>query len=331
MNIENCPVIVKRIDDLLTLANMIENEGNCDIRKILKQSAVYMIREIAAYYNPPDDVTPEEVETETVYTPTDKGKEELREEPPKRKRGRRKKDEVQETTPESVEPEPSAPVEPEPLPSLPSVPVESEDSPLDPEPVQRSRSLVFDSGCLDKRFPRVQDIMDITDEFLSTANVSPVVLANSCATRGEHPFYKGPASFIWYLDEERRRFYMAGLFDDEKFYPELTDLIDAARLKEADVVGPDMTFVASVIDTDTLLPVEPVIVEDDPEAVNRLRAGGMKRILDDLKEAGVEEEQAKTVARFMTRFGIDAQVEEDLGTVAALHLDPMEKNPDVRF
>lgn len=57
----------------------------------------------------------------------------------------------------------------------------------------------------------------------------------------------------------------------------------------------------------------------------------MKRILDDLKEAGVEEEDAKTLARFMTRFGIDAQVEEDLGTVAALHLDPMERNPDVRF
>lgn len=322
MNIENCPVIVKRIDDLLTLANMIENEGNCDIRKILKQSAVYMIREIAAYYNPPDDVTPEEVETETVYALTDKGK---------KKRGRRKKDEVQETPPESVEPEPPSPVEPESLPSLPSAPVESEDSPLDPEPVQRSRSLVFDSGCLDKRFPRVQDITDITDEFLSTANVSPVVLANSCTTQGEHPFYKGPASFIWYLDEERRRFYMAGLFDDEKFYPELTDLIDAARLKEADVVGPDMTFVASVVDTETLLPVEPTVVEDEPDAVNRLRAGGMKRILDDLKEAGVEEEDAKTLARFMTRFGIDAQVEEDLGTVAALHLDPMEKNPDVHF
>lgn len=322
MNIENCPVIVKRIDDLLTLANMIENEGNCDIRKILKQSAVYMIREIAAYYNPPDDVTPEEVETETVYTLPDKGK---------RKRGRRKKDEVQESPTESVEPEPPAPVEPEPLPSLPSAPVESEDSPLDPEPVQRSRSLVFDSGCLDKRFPRVQDITDITDEWLKTTNVSPVVLANSCTTQGEHPFYKGPAAFIWYLDEERRRFYLAGLFDDEKFYPEITDLIDAVRLKEADVVGPDMTFVASVIDPNTLLPVEPTIVEDDADAVNRLRAGGMKRILDDLKEAGVGEEDAKTLARFMTRFGIDAQVEEDLGTVAALHLDPMEKNPDVRF
>lgn len=319
MNIDSYPVILQRIDNLRTLAQMIENEGNCEIRNILKHSAVYMVQEIAVYYNPPVDVTPEEVETETVYTLPDKGK---------KKRGRRKKDEVQESP---AEPEPPAPVEPEPLPSLPSAPVESEDSPLDPEPVQRSRSLVFDSGCLDKRFPRVQDITDITDEFLSTANVSPVVLANSCTTQGEHPFYKGPAAFIWYLDEERRRFYMAGLFDDEKFYPELTDLIDAARLKEADVVGPDMTFVASVIDPDTLLPLEPTLANDDPEAVNRLRAGGMKRILDDLKEAGVEEEQAKTVARFMTRFGIDAQVEEDLGTVAALHLDPMERNPDVRF
>ena len=324
---DNYPVILQRIDNLRTLAQMIENEGNCEIRSILKHSAIYMTQEIAVYYNPPDDVTPEEVETETVYTLPDKEKDEQ----PKRKRGRRKKDEVQESPPESVEPESSAPVEPESLPSLPSATVESEDSPLDPEPVQRSRSLVFDSGCLDKRFPRVQDITDITDEFLSTANVSPVVLANSCTTQGEHPFYKGPASFIWYLDEERRRFYMAGLFDDEKYYPELTDLIDAARLKEADVVGPDMTFVASVIDPDTLLPLEPTLANDDPDAVNRLRAGGMKRILDDLKEAGVEEEQAKTLARFMTRFGIDAQVEEDLGTVAALHLDPMERNPDVRF
>lgn len=284
------PILV-RINNLHTVAMMIENEQNCSIRKVMTDGARLLIREIAAYYDPPQDVTPEPVE-------------------PKKKRGRKKKEEVQENVPEP----------------------ESEDSPLDPiEPVQRSRSLVFDSGCLDKRFPRVQDITGITDEFLATANISPVVLANSCTTQGEHPFFKGPAAFIWYLDEERRRFYLAGLFDDEKYYPELTDLIDAERLKEADSVGPDMAFVTSVVDTDTLLPVEPVVVDDDPDAIERLQNGGMKRILDDLKDAGVDIEDAKTVARFMTRFGIDAQVEEDLGTVAALHLDPMEKNPDVHF
>lgn len=297
------PVILKRIDNLRTVATMIENEGNCDIRSILKQSAVYMIQEIAAYYNPPEDVTP---------VPVDQA-------PPK-KRTRKKKEE--EPAPIPVDQDPPKP-EPE-----------SEDSPLDPvdsETAQRSRSLVYDSGCLEKKFPRVQDITGITDEWLETSNISPVVLANSCTSKGEHPFFKGPAAFIWYLEEERRKFYLAGLFDDEKFYPSILDLIDAARLKEADAVGPDMSFVASVIDSDTLLPVEPTLAEDDPDAVNRLREGGMKRILDDLQEAGLDNEQAKTVARFMTRFGIDAQVEEDLGTVASLHLDPMEKNPDVRF
>lgn len=308
------PVILRRIDNLRTIQQMIDKEQNCSIKKTLVDGARLIVKEIDLYYNAtPDDVTPEPVETETVYTLTDKGKEELQEEQPKKKRGRKKKEEVQENISELE-------------------PVESEDSPLDPiEPVHRSRSLVFDSGCLDKRFPRVQDITDITDDFLATANISPVVLANSCTTQGEHPFFKGPAAFIWYLDEERRRFYLAGLFDDEKFYPELTDLIDAERLKEADSVGPDMSFVTSVVDTETLLPVEPVPVQDDSDAVNRLREGGMKRILDDLKEAGLDGEDAKTLARFMTRFGIDAQVEEDLGTVAALHLDPMEKNPDVHF
>lgn len=303
------PILV-RINNLHTVAMMIENEGNCDIRNTLRQGAMYMIKEIAAYYDPPEDVTPEPVD-----------------QAPPKKRARKKKEEEPAPTPVD-----QAPPEQEP---------ESEDSPLDPvDPedryvtlttVQRSRSLVYDSGCLEKKFPRVQDITGITDEWLETSNISPVVLANSCTSKGEHPFFKGPAAFIWYLEEERRKFYLAGLFDDEKFYPSILDLIDAARLKEADAVGPDMSFVASVIDPDTLLPVEPTLAEDDPEAVNRLREGGMKRILDDLQEAGLDNEQAKTVARFMTRFGIDAQVEEDLGTVAALHLDPMEKNPDVRF
>lgn len=291
------PILV-RINNLHTVATMIENEANCDIRSTLRQGALYMIREIEAYYNPPEDVTP---------VPVDQA-------PPK-KRTRKKKEEEPAPTPVD-----QAPPEPEP---------ELEDSPLDP--VQRSRSLVYDSGCLEKRFPRVQDITGITDEWLETSNISPVVLANSCTSKGEHPFFKGPAAFIWYLGEERRKFYLAGLFDDEKFYPSILDLIDAARLKEADAVGPDMSFVASVIDPDTLLPVEPTLAEDDPEAVNRLREGGMKRILDDLQEAGLDNEQAKTLARFMTRFGIDSQVEEDLGTVAAMHLDPMEKNPDVHF
>lgn len=316
--------ILVRINNLYTVAAMIENEGNCDIRSTLRQGALHMIREIEAYYNPPEDVTP---------VPVDQA-------PPK-KRGRKKKEtisEIEKHLPWPPEPESEdssldqAPPEPEPV-------SESEDSPLDPvdpdEPyvttAQRSRSLVYDSGCLEKKFPRVQDITGITDEWLETSNISPVVLANSCTSKGEHPFFKGPAAFIWYLEEDRRKFYLAGLFDDEKFYPSILDLIDAARLKEADAVGPDMSFVASVIDPDTLLPVEPTLAEDDPEAVNRLREGGMKRILDDLQEAGLDNEQAKTVARFMTRFGIDAQVEEDLGTVASLHLDPMEKNPDVRF
>lgn len=298
------PILI-RINNLHTVAMMIENEANCDIRSTLRQGALYMIREIEAYYNPPEDVTP---------VPVDQA-------PPK-KRARKKKEEEPAPTPVD-----QAPTEPE---------HESEDSPLDPEDryvtiSQRSRSLVYDSGCLEKKFPRVQDITGITDEWLETSNISPVVLANSCTSKGEHPFFKGPASFIWYLEEERRRFYLAGLFDDEKFYPSILDLIDAARLKEADAVGPDMSFVASVIDPDTLLSVEPTLAEDDPEAVNRLREGGMKRILDDLQEAGLENEQAKAVARFMTRFGIDSQVEEDLATVAAMHLDPMEKNPDVNY
>ena len=308
------PVILKRIDNLRTVATMIENEANCDIRNTLRQGALYMIKEIEAYYNPPEDVTP---------VPVDQA-------PPKKRTRKKKAENISE-----IEKHLPWPPEPESEDSSPDqAPPESEDLPLDPvypETPQRSRSLVFDSGCLDKRFPRVQDITGITDEWLETSNISPVVLANSCTSAGEHPFFKGPAAFIWYLEDERRKFYLAGLFDDEKFYPSILDLIDAERLKEADTVGPDMGFVSCVIDTNTMLPLEPALAEDDPDAINRLREGGMKRILEDLQEAGLDSEQAKAIARFMTRYGIDAQVEEDLGTVAALHLDPMEKNPDVRF
>lgn len=300
------PILV-RINNLHSVAMMIENEGNCDIRSTLRQGALYMIREIEAYYNPPEDVTP--VEVEEV------------EEPPKKKRGgRKKKEEITEPEPE-VESGDSSPLDPEPEPEMV----------ISVHPPGMSLSLVYDSGCLDKRFPRMQNIIGITDESLESSNISPVVLANSCTSLGEHPFFKGPASFIWYLGEERRKFYLAGLFDDEKFYPSILDLIDAVRLKEADVVGPDMSFVSCVIDTNTMLPVEPTLAQDDPDAINRLREGGMKRFLDDIQGAGLDNEQAKTLARFMTRYGIDSQVEEDLGTVAALHGDPMEKNPDVRF
>lgn len=293
----NTEQLLGRIEGLRTLALMIDGEPVCEVRKIYLMGFNALARMLAEHYNPQEPVT---------------HLEEITPEPPApKKRGRKPK--VKEETPADQDHQP----EPEPEP-------ESQDSELDPN--TDNHDLVFDSDCLITDFPRVTNLSTITDEWIESSNISPVVLANSCTSHGDHPFFKGEPSFISYLPQDRWAFYMAGLFDLPN---SILELIDAQRLDECEHSGgPNMDFVLSTIDPQTRLPREPVRVEDDQDTINELRTGGAMKFVEALGE-GVE--NGKALLRFMSRFGIHKELMADLEEILAAHNDPDERNPDVHF
>lgn len=299
----NTEQLLERIEGLRTLALMIDGEPVCEVRKIYLMGFNALARMVAEHYNPQEEVT--HLEEITPESPAPK------------KRGRKPK--VKEETPadqdHQSEPEPEPGPEPEP---------ESQDSELDPN--TDSHDLVFDSDCLITDFPRVTNLSTITDDWIGSSNISPVVLANSCTSHGDHPFFKGEASFISYLPQDRWAFYMAGLFDLPN---SILELIDAQRLDECEHSGgPNMDFVLSTIDPQTRLPREPARVEDDQDTINELRTGGAMRFVEALGEGA---ENGKALLRFMTRFGIHKELMADLEEILAAHNDPDERNPDVHF
>lgn len=315
----NTDNILRQLENLRSLALMIDSEPVCEVRKIYIDGFNVAARMVAEFYNPEEPVT---------------HLEEVKPEP--KKRGRKKKEETptdqahpeQEPPPDQDRPESedSAPSEAEPPPSPPLG--ESEDSELDPNPASlpQEHDLVFDDDCLITDFPRVTNLHTVTDDWIYDSGISPVVLANSCATQGDHPFFKGVPSFISYLPADRWPFYMAGLFD---CFDNILQLIDAQRLDECEHSGgPNMDFVISIIDPETRLPREPQTLPDDPETINELRTGGAMRFVEALGEG---QENGKALLRFMTRFGIHKELMGDLEEILAMHNDPDERNPDVRF
>lgn len=317
----NTEQLLGRIEGLRTLALMIDGEPVCEVRKIYIDGFNVLARMVAEHYNPQEEVT--HLEEVTPEPPAPK------------KRGRKKKEETsadqdrsseQPTTSAAQAPLPPPPPEVEINPPFP--PGESQDSELDPNPAPApvDHALVFDDDCLISDYPRVMDLHLVTDEWIENSGISPVVLANSCATQGDHPFYKGVPSFISYLPPDRWAFYMAGLFDTTE---NILDLIDAQRLDECEHSGgPNMDFVISVIDPETRLPREPQTLPDDPDTINELRTGGAMRFVEALGEGA---ENGKALLRFMTRFGIHKELMGDLEEILAMHNDPDERNPDVRF
>lgn len=320
----NTDNILRQLENLRSLALMIDSEPVCEVRKIYIDGFKMAARMVAEFYNPQEEVT---------------HLEEVKSEP--KKRGRKKKEETpadqdrseQEVPPDQAhqggapegashpEPEDSAPSEAEPPPLG-----ESQDSELDPNPALQEHDLVFDDDCLITDFPRVTNLSTVTDDWIYDSGISPVVLANSCATQGDHPFFKGVPSFISYLPPDRWAFYMAGLFD---CFDNILQLIDAQRLDECEHSGgPNMDFVISIIDPETRLPREPQTLPDDPETINELRNGGAMRFVEALGEG---QENGKALLRFMTRFGIHKELMGDLEEILAMHNDPDERNPDVRF
>lgn len=243
------------------------------------------------------NITEEETKEEKV-------EEEKPLEQPKR-RGRPKKTEKVE-----VEPEP----EPEPEPE------EKNEQP------SRAREINFDSG-LEKGLAAYSTIEGVTDDTIVNEKLGPIPLANSLPKQGEHPFFKGPAQFVWYLDMERWPMYLANLLENKEFYPDQLSLYDAKRFEEAKRVGVDIEFVTALVDKETKRMVS---IEDFKEADYADDEKGMEALME-LKDTGflkkfvAEIDPEKKLLKFLTRFGQNKHIAEDLQTIYEEHTEHPNK------
>lgn len=193
--------------------------------------------------------------------------------------------------------------------------------PASPAPSETPASLVFEirppGAGLDPRLGTIDFVETLSDELIDKFNISPILLANSVGKRGNHPFYRGSAAYIWYLPKERRTHYLSGLFSYEVEYPKVGDLIGFDENREKwEEAGIDIDFVSSVL-TDGENPVfrnEPQ-KNEDPSIVERVRNfGGFAKMTQSLGETA-----GPKLVRFMCRFGIDRQVLEDLLHILEKH------------
>lgn len=219
--------------------------------------------------------------------------EEIREEQPKR-RGRKKK-EVAEEAPTTA-------------------------------PTTAHREIDFECG-LEKGLAAYSNIDGVTDDSIVNEKLGPIPLANSLPKQGEHPFFKGPAQFVWYLDMERWPMYLANLLDDKNFYPDQLSLYDAKRFEEAKRVGVDIEFVTALVDKETKRMVS---IEDFKEADYADDEKGMEALLE-LKESGFlkkfvsEIDPEKKLLKFLTRFGQNKHIADDLQTIYEEHTEHPNK------
>ena len=198
---------------------------------------------------------------------------------------------------------------------------EKKETPAPPAPSETPASLVFEirppGAGLDPRLGTIDFVETLSDELIDKFNISPILLANSVGKRGNHPFYRGSAAYIWYLPKERRTHYLSGLFSYEVEYPKVGDLIGFDENREKwEEAGIDIDFVSSVL-TDGENPVfrnEPQ-KNEDPSIVERVRNfGGFAKMTQSLGETA-----GPKLVRFMCRFGIDRQVLEDLLHILEKH------------
>lgn len=214
-----------------------------------------------------------------------------------KRRGRKKKEEVQQ---EQQEPEEAPP-------SL-------------------RREAVFGRG-LDKDLVSLSNIDGITDDVIVNENLGPIPLANSIAKQGEHPFFKGPAQFVWYLPPERWALYLADLFEEKDAYPNQLSLYDSKRLEEAKKAGVDIEFVTALVNKESK---QMVSIEDFKESEYGDDDKGMEELVE-LKESGflrkfvAEIDPDKTLLKFLTRFGQNRHIAEDLQTIYEEHTEHPNK------
>lgn len=199
----------------------------------------------------------------------------------------------------------------EPEATLPETTVEQEES---EEPTTSGFEILPPDGKrgLDKRLGTLPTLDGLTTEFCEKNNLSPLLIANTVAKKGTHPFFKGSISYLWYLPEDRRRHYMAGALNWEEEYKSFSDLCDPDKdRKEWEEHGVDMNFVSCLVTTDEhpIFTSEPKRV-DEPEVIQKVKAaGGFGKIVEYLGPDG------EPLVKFMARFGVNQQLFVDLLTI----------------
>lgn len=188
------------------------------------------------------------------------------------------------------------------------------------------RELVFKKG-LDKEMASFSTIEDVDDDKIVNENLGPIPLANSLPKQGEHPFFKGPAQFVWYLPTDRWSLYLANLLEERDYYPDQLSLYDAKRLEEAKRVGVDIEFVTSIIDKESKRMVS---IEDFKEADYADDDASLEG-LKELKENGFLKKFVETVdpekklLKFLSRNGWNKGIVTDLETIYEEHTEHPNK------
>ena len=188
------------------------------------------------------------------------------------------------------------------------------------------RELVFKKG-LDKEMASFSTIEDIDDDKIVNENLGPIPLANSLPKQGEHPFFKGPAQFVWYLPMDRWPLYLADLLEERDHYPDQLSLYDAKRLEEAKKVGVDIEFVTSIINKESKRMVS---IEDFKEADYADDDASLEG-LKELKENGFQKKFVETVdpekklLKFLSRNGWNKGIVTDLETIYEEHTEHPNK------
>lgn len=188
------------------------------------------------------------------------------------------------------------------------------------------RELVFKKG-LDKEMASFSTIEDVDDDKIVNENLGPIPLANSLPKQGEHPFFKGPAQFVWYLPMDRWPLYLADLLEERDHYPDQLSLYDAKRLEEAKKVGVDIEFVTSIINKESKRMVS---IEDFKEADYADDDASLEG-LKELKENGFLKKFVETVdpekklLKFLSRNGWNKGIVTDLETIYEEHTEHPNK------
>lgn len=193
-------------------------------------------------------------------------------------------------------------------------------------PTTAYREIEFEKG-LDKGLASFSTIDDVDDDKIVNEKLGPIPLANSLPKVGEHPFFKGPAQFVWYLEMDRWPLYLANLLEAKEFYPDQLSLYDTKRLEEAKKVGVDIEFIASLVNKDSKRMVS---IEDFEEKEYADDEAGIEALME-LKESGflkkfvAEIDPEKKLLKFLTRFGQNKKIADDLQTIYEEHTEHPNK------
>lgn len=193
-------------------------------------------------------------------------------------------------------------------------------------PTTTHRELRFKEG-LDKELASFSTIEDVDDDKIVNENLGPIPLANSLSKQGEHPFFKGPAQFVWYLDMERWPLYLADLLETTEFYPDQLSLYDTKRLEEAKRVGVDIEFVTAILNKETR---NMVSIEDFKESDYATCDEGEDALME-LKESGFlkkfvqDIDPERKLIKFLCRNGRNKRIGDDLTRIYEEHTEHPNK------